>query len=346
MSNVTHGDELPESTLGWFNELVGGSIGESITNTTSEMSTYLFRPNVSEPELLIPLDRPAVTASALKRFHDSRSRLNSTISSLSSVLARLRIPRFFGGEIQAVLPFGILDQLGDQLGEPQLFCSVVLGPKRRNRKPVLQLIRPDGKVVGFAKIGWSPLTNQLVANERDILLRIADNLPTGIEAPTVLHHETRSDPHEQVIVVTSAVHNGPFAHRRGPITADFVVDLARSAPGGTHSVNALPHLKEWGSNPTLRELIPKLLAKHSGDQTKLELGLWHGDLTPWNTSTTKKKMVIWDWEFAGLDRPIGFDLLHHLYESQRRKPTITTSKALETMTKRGVEQLTDRKSVV
>ena len=44
-----------------------------------------------------------------------------------------------------------------------------LGAARANRKPVLQLLTPDGETVGFAKIGVSPLTSSLVWAERDAL---------------------------------------------------------------------------------------------------------------------------------------------------------------------------------
>ena len=61
--------------------------------------------------------------------------------------------------------------LGEALGR-DLLISMHLGTARANRKPVLQLMTPQGQPVGFAKIGTSPLTRALVEAERDALTRL------------------------------------------------------------------------------------------------------------------------------------------------------------------------------
>ncbi len=331
-------DDESETTIDWLNRLVGGTVGSESTDSDRSLQ-YLFRPNTTEPELLIPVGNRSVTAATLKRFHDSRSLLNTVVNSLSPLLGYSWILPLTGGETATVGQFELVDELATKLGEPELHASIILGPKRRNRKPVLQLIRPDGIVAGFAKIGWSSLTNELVSNERDILLRLHSRLPKQIEVPTVLFHEDRPDPDGRIIVVSSALHNGPMPKREGPLSLDFVTSLARSVPGGTKQVQAIPHLTEWLANEQLRPFVEAILERHG--TTELELGLWHGDLTPWNTSTTKKRVVIWDWEFAGLDRPVGFDLLHDIFETQRRTEGVSVTSALTTTARDGAYQLRD-----
>ncbi len=330
-------EAAPESTIDWLNRLVGGSVGSKSDDDNGRSLKYLFRPNLNEPQLLIPIGNRSVTAATLRRFHDSRSRLNTVVSAASPILGDARLLPIMGGETATVGPFDLVDELAIKLGEPELLASVILGPKRRNRKPVLQLIRPDGVVVGFAKIGWSSLTTQLVANERDILLKVESHLPERIEAPRVLLHETRPDPDGRVIVVSSALSNGPLPKRQGPLSLDFVTSLARSVSGGTVPVKTLPYLAGWLQNETLRPFVEKVVEVHG--ETELEVGLWHGDLTPWNTSTTKKKMVIWDWEFAGLGRPVGFDLLHDIFETERRSDGVSVTSALATTARDGAYRL-------
>ncbi len=333
-----------ESTTAWLNRLVGGSIGGDLADGGHGSLEYLFRPNLAEPELLIPIGNRSVTAATLRRFHDSRSLLNSVVSAVSPVIGHPRVLGVTGGETARVGPFELVDELATKLGEPQLIASIILGPKRRNRKPVLQLIRPDGVVVGFVKIGWSPLTRQLVSNERDILLRIESHLPEKIEAPRVLFHDSRPEPDGRVIVVSAALKNGPRPKRSGPLTLDFVTSLARSVSGGTVKVRDLTVVPKWLENQTLRPFVDKVL-EHSGE-IELEVGLWHGDLTPWNTSTTEKMMVIWDWEFAGLGRPVGFDLLHDLFETERRSDGVSVESALATVASTGAQKLSPLTSEV
>ena len=50
-----------------------------------------------------------------------------------------------------------------------MLVSLHLGPARANRKPVLQLIAPDGETLGFAKLGIGPLTRRLVRAETTAL---------------------------------------------------------------------------------------------------------------------------------------------------------------------------------
>ena len=47
--------------------------------------------------------------------------------------------------------------------------SLYLSPARANRKPVLQLLTPQGQAAGFAKIGTNQLTRELVTAEYEAL---------------------------------------------------------------------------------------------------------------------------------------------------------------------------------
>ena len=337
MSKTPYPGAEDESTVEWLNRLLGGSVAsKDAASGSSTQVEYLYRPNAAHPTLLIPIGHRAVTASALRRFHDSRTKQMTAINLASPFIGHAHVARRVGGEVRRHPQFELIDYLAMKLGEPALFASVILGPKRRNRKPVIQLIRPDGIVVGFAKLGWSDLTKRLVQNECEILRSTEATFPHPIQAPRVLLEETTPDGRQ--IVVTSAVQNGPFARRKGPLSLDFVLSLARSLSGGMLPISQLPYADMWRQNSIVGPFVDRAISVHGAD-SRLEVGLWHGDLTPWNTSTTRRKMAIWDWEFAGKDRPIGFDLLHDVFETHRRTEGTDLDAALRSMVADGTTRL-------
>ncbi|MFV0257216.1 MAG: hypothetical protein ACK5PP_02040 [Acidimicrobiales bacterium] len=232
-------------------------------------------------------------------------------------------------------PFALVAALQRTLGEPKLVAAVTLGPLRRNRKPVLQLIRPDGITVGFAKVGWSPMTAALVDAEAAALRRMAGRLPADHTIPAVIHHGPWRD--GSVVVLTSVTggDGGPgsllaaLRRRRGGTGDDTTTPPLAATIAAIASVDAEPGravadlavFQEWRRLEATAPLYPGLaldavISVHG--RTRLDVGWWHGDLTPWNRWRGGGSVVVWDWELAGPGRPVGADALHHHFELHRR----------------------------
>ena len=61
----------------------------------------------------------------------------------------------------------LLEHLATVLGEPRV---VFAGTEKGGSgfvTPVLQLFSPDGRSIGFAKIGWDPVTTAMIHAEAD-----------------------------------------------------------------------------------------------------------------------------------------------------------------------------------
>src|SRR5689334_11208744 len=82
----------------------------------------------------------------------------------------------------------LLDYLSRALGEPQLRIAGTDRPCRDFVTPVLQLFTDDGRCVGFAKIGWDPVTRRMIDDEVEALRRVRAAGPTGVRVPAVLWH--------------------------------------------------------------------------------------------------------------------------------------------------------------
>ncbi len=262
----------------------------------------------------------------MRRHHDARTHRERAVGFAGRVAARVGLLAYSGGEKLELPSFGLVDDLEGILGEARLVPAISLGPPRRNRKPVIQLIRPDGEAVGFVKVGWSELTRRLVANEGKWLARLADATPTGIVPPRVLHHATTNDCD---VVVTTPLRIDDRAHRSAPLDAALVLALARTFGSERQPVHALRAVSEHRASISEIVDIERLVDSHR--DVELEVGFWHGDLTPWNTATRASTVMVWDWEFADDGRPVGFDLLHARFEQVRRAAPSNEDEAIRTL---------------
>ncbi len=300
--------------LAWLFDL----LGKSQRGATVD---YLGRPDLNDLRILIPTSPSAAAATALRRPNDDRS-WNQRIQAIGGqIISRLGLLNRAPGQCLALPQFELVEHLARCLGEAELVAAVTIGAQRRNRKPVLQLIRPNGRVVGFAKVGWSPLTHDLVRTEFETLQAINGQLPPNLVAPSVLTVEHWRD---VTVAVTSPLRAPLMAAGRPPTEANMVRAIAAAQPIGAETeaptaVVASSATVRDGLAVGLAETIDldRLLDRHDG--VELPVGLWHGDLTPWNMARRGATVLVWDWEFAGWGRPIGFDALHHHFEHHRRQ---------------------------
>src|SRR6202044_1005800 len=72
--------------------------------------------------------------------------------------------------------------------DQDVVVSLRIGSPRANRKPVLELLSPDGGVLGFAKVGITGLTRELVRAEANALGVLEAAGLTRLEVPRLLHH--------------------------------------------------------------------------------------------------------------------------------------------------------------
>lgn len=315
---TTHPKSSDADDLRWVRNVLGGDPAHPFVR-----SPYLARPSAADPQLLVPLQPRAVTRAAMHRVHDARSWPQRLTGLGAQAAAQAGLLPLAGGERIALAPFPLVTHLANVLGETELVPVISIGPRRRNRKPVVQLVRPDGVVVGFAKIAWSPFTVSLISNEAHWLRRVEGRLPPGLRSPVVLVHERHDREGQSTeVVVTSPVPTPLRSHRKGPLDIHLLTQLARCLGSETCTVAESGLFDEW--RPLIGDAIDlDLLLSGIGGET-IEIGLWHGDLTPWNTATSRPATSAgpvtsaWDWEFAADRRPVGFDALHLAFETVRR----------------------------
>jgi hypothetical protein len=277
---------------------------------------FLLLPSARRPRLLVPRGRRAAVAAVrgygVGRGRSARWMAAGLTAGLASGLAplvlrdRVRVSGN-GTPIEA--------HLGEVLGT-DVVVSMYLGAPRANRKPVLQVLTPDGRTVAYVKVGVDPLTCRLVRAEATALRTLAEAGLALSTVPTALHS---GQWHGLELLVQSPL---PVAGTRERPSWERVVSAQHevSAVGGTPAgplglspywadlVGRIEGLPESPAARTLGELVPRI-EKVLGE-VPVALGAWHGDWTPWNTALAGDRLLVWDWERFATGVPVGFDALH------------------------------------
>ena len=199
---------------------------------------------------------------------------------------------------------------------------MALGPPRPNRKPVLQVFDGRGQVVGYAKVGWNPLTSALVSHEADFLSSLDRSRLRHIEVPHVIHHGSWHG--HQIVLLSPLVSPSPLGGRvvGNPRTA-AVAEVGALDPVETLPLIESPYWKTLldrtesivhrATASRARAAIDILANRHG--TTPVALGRWHGDWAPWNMASARGRLQVWDWERTAAAYPLGLDAVH--FEAQR-----------------------------
>lgn len=297
------------------------TIGRRSTDDPPD-AEYLLVPDARRPKMVLPA-RPARAASAaVTGFNTGRSRRARVLSDALRVALRTPVTRAalrdrirVYGPTDATLPAHLRAELGTEL-----VLAFQIGPSRANRKPVLQLLSPDGQVLGYTKIGVNPLTERLVRAEADALRTLAGADLATLTVPAI-RHAGRWQDHEVLTqqalpVWRTAV--APVPHRITAAMRELTSvgglrddPLSRTAywTGLRHRAAGLPTAPHPAAAQAaaLNAALERLAGY--GD-TPLRFGAWHGDWTTWNMLPLARTILMWDWERFATGVPVGFDALH------------------------------------
>ncbi|WP_433392758.1 hypothetical protein [Micromonospora sp. KLBMP9576] len=343
--------------LGWVTRAVFGderialSVGVAPPPGHRAVARYAVVPSLARARFLLPLGAPRATAAALLAYNALRPPKVRAVRAALGVLARVGVvdlapfPR-----LTVSLPEGVgadeallAGRLGAALGEAAVHAACGVRPPDPNHKPTLQLFAPDGRPLGYAKIGWNPATRALVTAEAAALrdLPAVTGAPEHPAAPRLLAESTEAgrvvalveplppavrgvpvdDPPRLAAQLAVSRRGRPPAPPRPLAGSSFARRLAAEAaraaagtPDGHRAVAAVAALTD----------------RHGG--TAVEFGHWHGDWVPWNLGVHAGRLVAWDWEHSGPDVPVGFDLAHDAFQRAlvlRGEPAAAAARAVD-----------------
>ena len=280
---------------------------------------YLAVPSTAEPRLLVPVDLPEAYRSLVRHGGGRVARL---------ARAALRAAQRRGVTRWAPLPRlwverdprGIEDHLSTALGGP-VRIAVLLGPRRANLKPVLQVFDSAGTVVAFVKIATNELTELLLRNEADTLARLGHQAVGGVSVPGLIEFTRWRG--RSVLVLS------PLPHAQSDLqpTRLPTSQLAAVAAVDGLWVETLGETAFWervspqGAGVWLGvDVAPFQRLRDAMDPAgRCTFGAWHGDFGPWNAAVGPAGLEVWDWERFETGVPVGLDAAHWRVQITLRK---------------------------
>ncbi len=321
------------SSLTWLGELLcpagsGLRLVQGASPDECHAGPWLAFPLRGRPRLLSPVKGPTATA-AFDQFNDSMTQAARLRKWAVGLSLGVGAGALFRGQRAAVVGRPAdprLDLLGsvlpEALGEP-VVAAVMPGPGLRpNAKPVIQLMRPDGRVLAYAKLGWNGLTRALILNEERALISWAERPPITFEVPRSLGLVPWNG--LSILLVSPVPHH---VLRRGSKDALPQTEVVRevSEHGGVSEESfgsaRFPQrlIEEAGrvEDDRVRSVslaaVDRVLDRMGGHMVRCGTG--HGDWGPWNMSRTRDALHVWDWERTADGVPVGFDVLHFCFQT-------------------------------
>jgi hypothetical protein len=266
---------------------------------------YCVLPSLANPRVFAPLHNPQVAVRALELIAPYRpaARLKKV---LASQFARLgQLGRLGDTVVLARRSKSELEtRLEQALGLSCVYLAIAPGLINYKRKPTLQVMTGDGRVVAFAKIATSAPAKLSLERESDCLTELAQHRVLDGHIPRLMGRFTLDD--ALVTVVSPGPgHRGPNVFGRAHW--EFLTTL--SAATGRR----LPFAQSvmWTNMTTNLQLVKGQLS--SAWRTRLEvtlervqttlgaaelsLSLAHRDFQPWNTRLFPDgRLFVYDWE--------------------------------------------------
>jgi hypothetical protein len=288
-----------------------------------DATEFIIVPSEARAVMLLPRRPWRVAASAFRNYKASATTWERRKLGMLALGARFGLAEALPHRVmieRGATGDDLTGYLSAALGH-DIVVSLLIGPARANRKPVLEALAPDGTVIGFVKVGVDPLTRGLVRAEAAALAFLADASLTKVAVPRLLRH---GQWHDHEILVQRAFPRGRRARDLAELTG-AMAELAAVRGTTIVSAAASPYwqklrlrLDALGRRDAAALLRALGRAEAEAGDTVLRFGSWHGDWAPWNMTMSQGLALVWDWERFETGVPVGYDAVHYALQQALR----------------------------
>jgi hypothetical protein len=211
------------------------------------------------------------------------------------------------------LPLEVL--VREVTGEREPNFAMSLGVGGKFCKLTVQVMRPNGEILGYVKLPLTEAATQRVRHEAAMLERLCDFARLRPHIPKVLYAGEWAD---GFLLFQST---GP--QRLGPIAFDHSHEEFLRTLWGVHEIKKPGRVlvnevsTRWQKLAPLLDASLRTLGERALDLVYRELdaltipcGISHGDFCPWNTRVDNGRLFVFDWESAAWGAPILWDVFH------------------------------------
>jgi thiamine kinase-like enzyme len=203
----------------------------------------------------------------------------------------------------------------DVTGESEPTFAMSLGFGGNFRKLAVQVMRPNGEILGYIKLPLTEAATERVRHEAAILERLWNFAPLHPHIPKVLYASEWAD---GFLLFQSTGPRRPGPVKFGRLHEVFLRTLwgvYRAEKPGRTLVEEVA--ARWQKAVSLMDAELPQLGKRALERASRELGglmipcgILHGDFAPWNTRVEPERLFVFDWESAASDAPILWDMFH------------------------------------
>lgn len=290
-------------------------VSDHATCEAVESRTFAAVPSLRSLRWLIPLDNQTVTRSALQLYtpYTLHARLLykllKAVIPLGNAWARDRVVFDSPGE-----PW-LSTVVQSATGEKHPIFALSRGVPPRLVHVTVQVMRPDGSILGFAKLPTSDAAEVRLRNEGSWLRRLSADEALRESIPRII---SDGDCDAGYFLFQSA---GPSASGPTHLTSahyDFLSALhavdACDVPAPKLLAQARQHWELLSPYSTTAELARFSQALDVAEQLlsniDVRCGCSHGDFAPINTKYERQRLFVFDWERAASGVPCMFDEWH------------------------------------
>ncbi len=275
-------------------------------------------PGLERARWLLPVNGSVSGALAAYVPFSWRGRLGKAALSSYCKLGMLRwFPAHVTISSDDLLPLEVLARR--VFDSPEIVLAATLGTPGKNRKLLIEALRPSGELLGVMKLAMSPAAAQRIQAETITLTKLAEMPGITAQVPRVLYAGSWAG--GQILV------QGAAPSRRSPrqfrachqrfldkllaaslrtrYGAEFVDDVAqycrKHSPAGANNLVLIERALLRADRALRRQYV--------------ECGLSHGDFAPWNLRLDQGEVFALDWEAAQPDLPSMWDKFHFLVQT-------------------------------
>ena len=300
---------------------------------------FLLLPHASRATLLVPTCPRKATAAALSNYKSPSTRAGRMQSRVLRGMGLTGLANL--APSRAIVSLdpraeNLMAHISELLGE-DLIAGIHLGPPRANQKPIIQVLRPSGETVAFAKVGINDLTNERVSVEATALTRLSRTSFSHLVVPELLHRGRWGD---CAFVLLAPVQTWTASGIDVAARSRAMEELSLKGSAPAEPLADLPwwnrtrqNLAEHGHASEAKALTQMMSrAEEKWGDLNVDVGWNHGDWTPWNMSTGANRAIVWDWERFAEDIPVGFDALHYAFQAGVRLDGLSPLESLRRLT--------------
>jgi Phosphotransferase enzyme family len=218
-------------------------------------------------------------------------------------------------------PLPIESFLSPITNEKELTFSLSLGTPGTFQKLTIQVMRRDGKILGYLKMPMTDESQDRLCHEGAVLQKLAVFNALRTSIPDLLFSGTWNGAY---VIFQSALEGTVGPLQFNEIHAKFLTDLEGCEPTlrpGESIVHDVA--RSWNQAASKlgaqwQELGREALkiAARQLNSSRVPCGIQHGDFAPWNMRVHRGKLFLFDWEYASWGTPILWDRFHFMAQTE------------------------------